>query len=324
MSKTVKRFLILEILLFIVYLAFLIICRLIDLDVSESLIFVIFQLIVLLSTFGFLFAILISSIKQGFSNVRKCDDPVFAGIDKHKECKDESDNFYLKLIQIINYYYKENGKVDELISNQEIMRLYARVDFLSTQNDFYDHYIMCVCSLALGVSSSLLVQSTDKRPLEMLIWLVLLVPIIIFIIVFRFNEKGKAGSYSYLAAEYEKKLLEERINCYEESLQINDINMSLLDSKQAIISALMKKARKKRGRSKKQIISDIKKVNRLDLQIETADLCHIEEIRMDEIEYCLVYDKEKGLENNYVGDRNLINKDYSILYGILEKHKMIE
>lgn len=125
MSKTVKRFLILELLLFIVYFVFLIICRLTDLDVNESSLLVIFQLIVLISTFVFLFAILITSIKQGFSNVKKCVDPVFTGIDKHKECWEESDNFYLKLIQIINYYYKENGKVDELISNQEITRLYG-------------------------------------------------------------------------------------------------------------------------------------------------------------------------------------------------------
>lgn len=38
---------------------------------------------------------------------------------------------------------------------------------------------------------------------------------------------------------------------------------------------------------------------------------------------CLVYDREKGKENNYIGELNLINQDYSILYQILNRYDLI-
>lgn len=50
MKKTVKRFFIFESVLIIVYVTFLILCRVMALKVSGSPIFAVFQLIVLLST----------------------------------------------------------------------------------------------------------------------------------------------------------------------------------------------------------------------------------------------------------------------------------
>ena len=37
----------------------------------------------------------------------------------------------------------------------------------------------------------------------------------------------------------------------------------------------------------------------------------------------MVYDLEKGKENNYMGELNLINEDYSILYQILNRYDLI-
>lgn len=37
----------------------------------------------------------------------------------------------------------------------------------------------------------------------------------------------------------------------------------------------------------------------------------------------LVYDREKGIENNYIGELNLINQEHSILYQILNRYDLI-
>ena len=59
-------------------------------------------------------------MKNGIHNIKECDDVVFNEIDKHKKCWGESKESYIKQIQIINLFYKENGKVDELVKNKEI------------------------------------------------------------------------------------------------------------------------------------------------------------------------------------------------------------
>ena len=75
-------------------------------------------------------------MKRGIHNIKKCDDEIFRKIDQYKKCWGEDKHYYIKQIQIINLYYEEGGKVDELVKNKEIERLYARADFLLIQNSY--------------------------------------------------------------------------------------------------------------------------------------------------------------------------------------------
>lgn len=50
----------------------------------------------------------------------ECDDELFSLIDQSKKCYIKNENFY----------YQKDGKVDELVSNKQIERLFAREDFL--------------------------------------------------------------------------------------------------------------------------------------------------------------------------------------------------
>lgn len=81
--------------------------------------------------------------------------------------------------------------------------------------------------------------------------------------------------------------------------------------------------KRKKWKKKKKIRNGIKSVERLDLCIGKYDTCYIREIYINGVVGCLVYDREKGKENNYMGELNLINQEYSKLYQILNKYNLI-
>lgn len=49
----------------------------------------------------------------------------------------------------------------------------------------------------------------------------------------------------------------------------------------------------------------------------------VREIYINETKCCIVYKKEQGKENNYIGERNLANEQYALLYNILKKNDII-
>ena len=57
-------------------------------------------------------------MKRGIHNIKKCDDEIFRKIDQYKKCWGEDKHYYIKQIQIINLYYEEGGKVDELVKQR--------------------------------------------------------------------------------------------------------------------------------------------------------------------------------------------------------------
>lgn len=107
---------------------------------------------------GSLFIFLVISaffvIKRGTHNIRECDDELFKKIDQYRKCWGESKYHYIKQIQIINLYYKENGKVDELVKKREVDRLYKRADFLSIQNSLFDYMVNSLNSLIISIVAS--------------------------------------------------------------------------------------------------------------------------------------------------------------------------
>ena len=97
-------------------------------EIIKTLLISIFLLIVI-AMIVYLVMAGIFIMKRGIHNIKKCDDELFRKIDQYKKCWGEDKHYYIKQIQIINLYYKEDGKVDELVKNKEIEKLYARADF---------------------------------------------------------------------------------------------------------------------------------------------------------------------------------------------------
>ena len=69
--------------------------------------------------------------------------------------------------------------------------------------------------------------------------------------------------------------------------------------------------------------TDIKQIGKLDLCIGDYSTCYIQKIYINGVVGCLVYDRERGKENSYIGELNLINQEYSKLYQILNRYELI-
>ena len=238
----------------------------------------------------------------------------------------ESEECYVKNIQIINFYYQKNGKVDELVSKHEIGRLFARLDFLSARHSLYENLITCFYSLVISILASVMYQLLQDKNGSVLCGIGVLATMFAFAVtvLLRYIVRGKSGSYKYLVDEYEKGLLLHKINVLEQSLTITDEDKKILETKQIIINELIRLIEK--GRDKKQkekIKDDMKCIEQLDLCLGDYSECYMQKIYINNQACYLVYDCEKGKDNNYIGELNLINQEYSILYEILKRYDLI-
>ena len=267
----------------------------------------------------------IITMKRGMHNIKKCDDELFKKIDQYKKCWGKDKHYYIKQIQIINLYYEEGGKVDELVKNKEIERLYARADFLLIQNSLFDNLITCFYSLVISVIASFVCQMMECENVWLtFVWMVTILLSFFGIILSRYAEKGQAGSYRYYIDEYERDLLLQKITDLEKELTITGDDEQILETKQIVINELIRiRQKKKLKKQKEKLETDIKQVGQLDLCIGYYNACYIQKIHINGVVGCLVYDREKGKENNYIGELNLINQEYSILYQILNRYDLI-
>jgi hypothetical protein len=282
-------------------------------------------LLIAIAMIVYLFIGGIFAMKQGIHHIKKCDDELFGKIDQYKRCWGENQHYYIKQIQIINLYYGEGGKVDELVKNKEIERLYARADFLLIQNSLFDNLITCFYSLVISVVASFVCQMMESESvLLMFVWMVIILLSFFGIILSRYAEKGQAGSYRYYIDEYERGLLLQKITDLEKKLTITADDEQILETKQVVINELIRMRQKnKLKKQKEKLESDIKQVGQLDLCLGDYSKCYIQKIYVNGTTACLVYDREKGKENNYIGELNLMNQEYAILYRIMNSYELI-
>lgn len=267
----------------------------------------------------------ILSMKKGIHNIKKCDDELFSCIDEYKEGWEKENNYYLKQIQIINLYYS-NAKVEDLVKNKELGRLLARMDFLSTRNSAWKDLMGSLCSLGISVIASFILQIIEVENffIGCLSFLTILFSFFL-VTLMRYSDRGQAGSYRYLIDQYEIELLSEKIEEVTNHIHISDEDEMLLKTKQNVLGALFKIKKKTRKKKlKEQIKQDIILLEKLDLCLGEYTGCYKQDVYIDGSLCYLVYDEEKGKENNYMGKFNFKTRDYAILYDILERNKLIE
>lgn len=267
----------------------------------------------------------IYSIKQGIWNITDCKDDLFRKIDQHKRNL-RGDKAYIKLIQIINLYYEEGGKVDELVKNNEIERLFARADFLLHQKSLSDDFKTYYISFGLSVFALFFTGIAEcENVVVTFVWMVVIIFSFLALFISKYTTNDQVEVCRAYIDEYERKLLLRKIKKLEQKLIIADDDEPFLEMKQIVINELIRIKKNRRGKKQKnKLEDDIRMVGQLDLCIDDYGKCHIEKIHINGMTGYLVYDQEKGKENNYKGEVNLINQDYSILYQILNKHDLIQ
>ena len=174
----------------------------------------------------------------------------------------------------------QGGKVDELVKNKEIERLYARADFLLIQNSLFDNLITCFYSLVISVIASFVCQMMEcESVLLMFVWMVTILLSFFGIILSRYAEKCQAGSYRYYIDEYERDLLLQKITDLEKELTITGDDEQILETKQIVINELIRiRQKKKLKKQKEKLETDIKQVGQLDLCIGDYNTCYIQKI----------------------------------------------
>lgn len=270
------------------------------------------------------FTFILVEFKKGLYNIRKCDDELFENIDFYKECYGRDNSNYLKQIQIINLYYSDGGKVDDLVKEKKLERLFIRRDFLLKQIYFSDNLIEYYCSLVVSILASCIFAAIVSNNLENNIIIVLSLFGLLFVIILRYAKRGQAGSYEYQIQEYELTLLNEKIEHLEKNSIITPDDEKLLLTKQIILNELIKKRKKaKRKGTKETLEKDIKIVENLELCMGDYSDFFLQNIYLGEKEIYLVYNKEKGKTKKCTGEKYLATQDYAILYNILKRYDWI-
>lgn len=296
-----------------------------DKDVVDNIVKELILVVIILAILIYYIICLVRVMKQGMHNIKTCDNKLFENIDQYKTSYGKDNQYYIKQIKIINFYYKESGRIDELIKKGDIEQLYIRADFLKVRVLLYDDMINCFSSLAISVVATFICQATEAKNIVMgFAWGVTILGCIFSTILFRYKERGQDGSYISYVNEYERNLLMKKIEQMENNLKINELEEYELEMKQIIINELVHILSKRRCQfERKEIEADIKTIEHLNLRIGNSDKTYKSEILINGKCCYIIYNKEKGKENNYEGKENLINKEYYILYIILEKYKLI-
>lgn len=309
-------------------------------------------ILLLLVTLSFLILPLISSlyspIKDSMKNLRSCDDELFDELDGYKKHWEENDNYYINRIKIINSFYAKGGKIDTLVKNKEIKRLFIRADYLSKHLSLFDDFSSNFQAFGISIVAALLMQITNEANSNPFI--VIFSAIIIFISLFaiplmKYQERGQSSSYTHMIDEYELGLLKQKIYELEQEIVCTNNDLDVLKMQKVIYSELNKLRKKTwfwNRKRKKEIIQDIITVENLNLCLGSYPYYIKKQINVNNNVCYLVYKKNLTKPNhrqlNNKLNRKKINhkkinrnfnslvfknNDYAVLYDILKKYNLI-
>lgn len=267
---------------------------------------------------------LITAFKKGLHNIRYSDDKLWEEIDVYKHRWIENGEYYKKMIRVINCFYQKNGKVDKLVKEKSVDRLFLRLDFLNAQMEFEDDLKSAIQSLVISVVSSviygLITKNEFSQALIVIIEIISVIAFFLIVIVF-YSWRGKFGSYDYLINEYEKKLLLKKIAKLNKVLRVALKNEETLKAQQIVIDALIEKCKKAKKEDQDGIEKDIHIVESLQLDVKHKNKLYVRKVQVGKDKIKLYYRKER--ENSCCNFDLLINDEYKKMYKILEKYEWL-
>ncbi len=263
--------------------------------------------------------------KRSVHNIQKCDDKDFD--DLSKICGIANDNIsYDIAYKLIDYYYKDGGIIDDLISTKQYYRLLNRYDFLKKNIEFDEELSQYLYSIFLSlfttemskIMEAAYVISDFWGVLLFLIKMMILVLMIVFFFLQRYAKRGKNGEFNYALMEYEEKLLKERIESSVNSTEMSKKDYKVLMMQQLLIHKILikdaKKLKKYKLEERKQDINEIKS---LKLYLKKYKKYKMKECVLDDIVIHFYY-VEGDIDNEKV--YKLVNENYRKLYILVKKY----
>ena len=267
---------------------------------------------------------LITAFKKGLHNIRYSDDKLWEEIDGYKHRWLENGEYYKKMIRVINCFYQKKGKVDKLVKEKSVDRLFLRLDFLNAQMEFEDDLKSAIQSLVISVVSSVIYGLITKNEFnQVLIIIIEIISVIAFflIVIVFYSWRGKFGSYDYLINQYEKELLLKKIAKLNKVLSVTIENEETLKTQQIVINALIEKCKKAKKEDQEEIEKDIHIVESLQLDIKHKNKLYVQKVQVGKETIKLYYQKVR--RNSCYNFDLLINNQYKKMYRILEKYEWL-
>lgn len=287
-------------------------------------------------------------IKNCMKNLRSCNDELFDELDGHKKRWEENDNYYINRIKIINLFYAKGGKIDTLVKNKEIKRLFIRSDYLSKQLSTFDDLYSNFQAFGISIVAALFMQITNEansNPFIEIFSTIMIFIAFFAILLIKYQERGQISSYTHMIDEYELGLLKQKIYEVEQEIVCTNNDLDVLKMQKVIFDELDKLRKKTwfwNRKRKKEIIQDIITVENLNLCLGSYPYYIKKQINVNNNICHLVY-KKKLKKPNHKKINNKLNRkkinhkkinrnfnsvvfknnDYAVLYDILKKYNLI-
>lgn len=251
-------------------------------------------------------------LKRCIKNLYSCGDELFNELDYHKMHWGETNAHYQDMINVINFYYKEEGKVD-IVIGKNLKKLYGRLEFLERGIYLREHMITCMTSAGISVCAALYFEYAFGK-FEGKIWIVVLtIVLFLAVILFRYDDVFRDADNQICKYEIEK--LKKKISIAEDSLKDDYQREDILLTKQYVLRMLIAKCNYAHGKKKKDIIDDIERIEKLNLYM--ASLSDYKELTFR------IGKSDKQGVLFLDANKKMASKQYEILYSVLRKYDWI-
>lgn len=244
-------------------------------------------------------------------NMKSCGDKVFDELDDYNTRWGDSKEHYNDMINAINFYYKENGKIDTFVGN-DLERLFNRLEFLKIQISTKEHMITCITSIGLSFLATMIWEVFVTPQGNNIVTFISIIFTLIIAILFRYDGNINVGSNEVY--NYEMQLLNNKISRAESQLLIDFESEEFLLTKKNALVAMINKCSYTIGKKQKAIIEDIKALEKVNL--------YVKDISEYRISRCTIGKREGYFV--FTANNELVNDQYRILYKILRKHELVE
>ena len=250
--------------------------------------------------------------KDSFSNFVSCNDKLFDELDYYKRHWKETNEHYKNMINAIDFYYKQGGKVDTVIG-KDLKRLYNRKDFLNSGISTTEHMNTCFTSVGLSICTSLFFNITNESIILTILNGIAVIILFFAVLLYKYNSSNNNAFSSIY--EYELKLLQKKISEIEQDICDEIEREDILLTKQNVIVELMNKCKFILSKKAEEIDKDIRLIEKLDLNIKnTAEYKELNFTIGKTNKRCTLY-----LDEN----NRIVNDEYKKLYKMLLKYNMI-
>lgn len=284
-------------------------------DISDSIVSwgrLIFLIIFIIPIIIRAFVNIVKYFINCFKNIHSCGDPFFDELDDYNRHWGETKEHYQDMINAINFYYKESGKVDTVVG-KDLKRLFNRLEYLNRALSTKEHLNTCILSVGLSVCATIFFECSFGEFQNHIWYDILFVFLFLGTVISRYSTLFKGDSNQVY--EYELELLKQKIDNAEKEILIDYKREDILLTKRNVLNSLIDKCSSAHGKKREDIVNDIREIEKLNLNIQ--DTSGLEEIRFKigktDREGVLFLDKNK----------KIINEQYNILYKILYKHELI-